>query len=331
MIYLITFILSLGLTFVLVHYQTKLNFYAHTDHRTLHKKATPNSGGIAIFIAVFTTIALSPANVSIQLYIAFILIFTIGLYDDRVGASSRQKILFLFIISNVLFFSGFQLNYLGTFWGYEVIIDGVWAYLFLSFAIVGFVNAVNLIDGLDGLAAVIGIIILSSFLYIGYKYKNDFMIYLPLIYILALIGFLIFNWNPAKIFMGDSGSLTLGLFIAIIAIYGANKQYFSPISILLLAALPILDTFIVMTRRIRNGLSPFSPDRNHIHHIILKQQRGNVKRTVAILALFQLTMTYIGLGFKVRDDSLVLLLFMLLFVLFYFLLRTDSNRVRKST
>jgi len=249
-----------------------------------------------------------------------ILVFMIGIYDDYFGTSSKQKIFFLFIVVNVLFFNDFYISYLGTFLGKEVYINGFFAYLFLIFAIVGFVNAVNLIDGLDGLASVLGIIILSSFLYIGIKYDNQFLIYVPSVYIMSILGYLYFNWSPAKIFMGDNGSLTLGFIIAIVAIYTVNLHYITPISTIMLAAVPILDTFIVMSRRIISGKNPFVADRLHMHHIILEQQKNNTKRTVLLLGLLQIIFSYIGLGFKIRDDIFILILFFMLYILFYFIL-----------
>ena len=204
--------------------------------------------------------------------------------------------------------------------GEEIYINGVFAYIFLTFAIIGFVNAVNLIDGIDGLSSIVGIIILSSFLYIGIKYNNQFLIYIPAIYIMSIMGYLCFNWSPAKIFMGDNGSLTLGFVIAIVAIYTVNLHYITPISTIMLAGVPILDTFLVMSRRIISGKNPFVADRLHMHHIILKQQRNNTRRTVLLLGLLQMIFSYIGLGFKSRDDILILVLFFMLYILFYFIL-----------
>ena len=108
---------------------------------------------------------------------------------------------------------------------------------FTIFALAGFTNALNLIDGLD---ASISIVILSSFLYIGYIHKNELMIVLCSLTIASLLAFLIFNWNPAKIFMGDSGSLFLGFIISVVACI--SLEYIHPIAIFYLAALPIVDT-----------------------------------------------------------------------------------------
>ena len=117
--------------------------------------------------------------------------------------------------------------------------------------------------------------------------------------------------------MGDSGSLSLGFVVVVLSIHAINQEYITPVSVLLLAAVPILDTLIVMTRRIAKGKSPFRADTTHIHHILLKQHYANVPKTARVLILLQMVFTYIGLGFKVRDDALILIAFILLFVLFY--------------
>ena len=117
--------------------------------------------------------------------------------------------------------------------------------------------------------------------------------------------------------MGDSGSLTLGFIISILSVYSINKNFLAPVTILLITAVPILDTLIVMSRRIMNGQNPFSADRTLYSPYDFKTANKDVKKTVKILILLQVLFTYIGLGFKVRDDSLILFMFMILFVLFY--------------
>jgi UDP-GlcNAc:undecaprenyl-phosphate GlcNAc-1-phosphate transferase len=317
---LIIFSISFISTFLLIKNKDKINLIANPNHRSIHKKSTPNSGGIAMFISFISGIYLFNINIGNEIIISISLIFLFGLYDDIYAAKVKEKILILFIIGNILFFNNYDMQYLGTYMGYSIELAPFFAYLFLVFVIIGFVNSVNLIDGLDGLLSVVAIIILGSFLYIGLKVKDDFLIYIPSIYIFSILGYLYFNWSPAKIFMGDNGSLPIGLIIAIVSIHAVNMGYITPISILMLAALPILDTSIVMSKRISAGVNPFVADKSHIHHFIYKIQRYNTQRTVFILGLIQLFLSYIALGFKIKDDILILGLFILLFSIFYFLL-----------
>ncbi len=316
----IIFIISFVTTFLLIKYKNKINIQAHPNHRTMHKSSMPNSGGIAIFLSFIIGVLLFDLDIGYAVLLSVCMTFLFGIYDDIYGASTSAKILILFVVANILFFNGYQIKYLGTYLGHAIEISSFLAYIFLIFVIVGFVNAINLIDGLDGLVSIVGIIILGSFLYIGVKFADTFLIYVTSIYIASILGYLFFNWSPAKIFMGDNGSLPLGLIIAIISIHAVNMDYITPISILMLAALPILDTFVVMTKRISAGLNPLVADKSHIHHIILRQQKNNTRRTVFILGLIQLVLSYIGLGFKIKDDILILILFAMLFILFYFIL-----------
>lgn len=320
LIILIILTISLTITFLLVKYKDKFDLHAHINHRSIHKEVVPNSGGIAIFLSFLAGLYLFDVDIGYGVVLSMILVFLFGVYDDYYTASTKSKLSLLFLVANILFFQGYYMEYLGTYLGYSIEISSFVAYVFLMFVIIGFVNAMNMIDGLDGLASLIGIIILSSFLYLGLKYSDTFLIYITIIYICSILGYLYFNWSPAKIFMGDNGSLPLGLIITIVAIHSVNMGYITPISILLLAGLPILDTFVVVTKRVSLGLSPLVADKSHIHHIILRQQKNNTKRTVLLLGLIQLLFSYVGLGFKIKDDILIFFLFIILYILFYFLL-----------
>lgn len=317
--------LSLLITFLLIKYKNKINLHAQINHRSLHKEVIPNSGGIAIFISFIIGTLLLDVSIGYEVYLSMSIIFLFGIYDDTHASTMRKKFLVLFLVANILFFNGYQIEYLGTYLGYDIEMSSFFAYLFLIFIIIGFVNAMNLIDGIDGLVSIIGIIILSSFLYIGLKFNDQFLIVIPSIYIASLLGYLYFNWSPAKIFMGDSGSLTLGFIISIVAIHAVNMEYITPISILMLASFPILDTLFVVTQRILSGKSPFIADQLHIHHIIYKQQNKSTKKTVFLLGLMQVLLSYIGLGFKIKDDVLILGLFTLIFLIVYFLLTPNKK------
>ena len=216
-------------------------------------------------------------------FLAIFLVFFIGILDDHKDTSPKQKILVIFLASLILYFDGVHIESLGSFFGFEIPLGYIAFPLSLIF-LVGFTNALNLVDGLDGLSASISIVILSTFLYIGYLNQNDLMIAICLFTIVSLCAFLVFNWNPASIFMGDSGSLFLGFVIAAVALM--SLQYIDPVILLYLLSVPTIDTFVVMTRRIKKNKSPFSADKTHIHHILLNFFAKKVKRTVLLLLLF---------------------------------------------
>jgi len=317
---LTVFIVSLGINALLVHYQKIVNILDVPNSRSSHTRIIPRSGGIAIFSSFcYAFLLFNPFSDAMAL-LPLLLVFLMGLWDDVWSVPAKIKLLITAGAGAFLYLNGFDIQRFGIFFGHEVIFSFWGALLFCAFAISGFVNALNLIDGLDGLASSISLVILVAFSYIGWKYEDTFLVYTSVGLICALLGFLVFNWHPAKIFMGDSGSFAIGFVIAMLTLYAIQKEYMTAISILLLAALPILDTLIVMLRRIVNHQSPLHADKTHMHHIIFQLQNNNTQRTVVILGLLQGFFSYIGLGFKVRDDIYILLLSVLCFTIFYLLL-----------
>lgn len=325
----VVFLISLVLNKVLTQYSHILKLVDKPNGRSMHRVEKSRAGGIAIFSAFSFGILISDISINIYIIFSFLVVFLLGLYDDRFSSSSKTKILCIIIATFFLVLGDTYISNLGVFLGKEIGLPSWLAIIFTTFALVGFVNAVNLIDGIDGLCAGVSIVILIAYSYLGFKYNDQFLFYIASFLIVSLLGFLWFNWNPSKIFMGDSGSLTLGFVIAVLSIHSVEKDYITPTTVLLLTAVPILDTLVVMLRRIRNGQNPFKADKTHIHHIILKQHYQNVSKTSKLLILLQAVFTYIGLGFKVRDDLIILTIFIMLFILFYALLTPKKNKLKK--
>ncbi|WP_323658893.1 glycosyltransferase family 4 protein [Aliarcobacter butzleri] len=318
----IVFFISLILNKILINYSHKLKLIDKPNERSLHQVEKSRAGGIAIFLSFIIGLIFFNVNLSFYLVLGFFIVFFLGIYDDIKNLSSKIKFFWIMLSATFIYIDGYFITSIGVFFKVDLIMPTSIAYLFLLFAVVGFINAMNLIDGLDGLSSGIGIVILISFAYIGFKYSDNFLFYISMTLIFSLFGFLVFNWYPSKIFMGDTGSLSLGFVIVVLSIYSINSNYISAVSVLLLAAVPILDTLIVMFRRISQKKNPFKADKTHIHHVILFQQNKNVRKTSLILILLQLIFVYIGLGFKVRDDIYILGVFIMLFILFYLLLTT---------
>lgn len=325
----IVFLISLMLNKVLIQYSHILKLVDKPNNRSMHRVEKSRAGGLAIFLAFSLGLLISNISINIYIVFSFFVIFLLGLYDDRFSSSSKIKIFWIIIATIFLVLGDMYISDLGVFLGKEIGLPSWLAIIFTTFALVGFVNAVNLIDGIDGLCAGVSIVILFAYSYLGFKYDDQFLFYIASFLIISLLGFLWFNWNPSKIFMGDSGSLTLGFVIAVLSIHSVEKDYITPTTVLLLTAVPILDTLVVMLRRIRNGQNPFKADKTHIHHIILKQHYQNVSKTSKLLILLQAVFTYIGLGFKVRDDLVILTIFIMLFILFYALLTPKKNKLKK--
>lgn len=311
-----TFITAAVILSILVRYSGLLGLIDTPNERSMHKNIIPRSGGVGIFLSVAITYALFNWDLVLShlyLHSAILVIFIVGLIDDRFDVSPRLKFVAIFFATIMLYQENIFISSLGQYFGYDAALPLLLIFPFTFFAIAGFTNALNLIDGLDGLAGSVSLIIMITFLAIGITYNDPMIISLSASFIAALIAFLLFNWNPASIFMGDSGSLTLGFSIAILSIL--SLHYTTPTSILFVIALPILDTFIVMTRRIQRGQSPFKADKNHIHHF-LYNVKGNIRFTVILLISIQAIFSIIGFQLREENDLLSLILFSLLFFTF---------------
>lgn len=310
---------SLLLTTLLIRYKQVIRILDVPNERSSHTYVVPRSGGIAIFLAFILGIIIVSIDHSYGFVLPLSGVFLMGLIDDIKPISSKIKLIWIALMAMILYFLGFDIQYLGTFFGKDLILPYWIALPFFIFAVSGFVSSLNLIDGLDGLSSLVSLTILFPFAYMGFKYNDSFLFFTTLVLMSSIGGFLLLNWNPAKIFMGDSGSMFLGFIVAIIIVHAIQKNYITPISTLFLAAIPILDTLIVMSRRFLQHKNPFYADKKHIHHVLLKQQKST-RKTVLLLGLMQALFSYIGLGFKVRDDSLIMGLYILCFILAYALL-----------
>ncbi len=324
------FALSALLIYVVREHAEKWGMTDIPNDRSTHVHHTVRGAGIGFYLATVIVLALFSHEMVLShlwTFVAIFLVFFVGVLDDHNDTSPNTKF-FIIILSTVfLYFDGIVISDLGTFFGVELSL-GWFALPFTIFAVTGFTNALNLIDGLDGLAGTISIVILLGFFTVGYQYDDLFMMYLSGFFIAALSAFLIYNWHPASIFMGDSGSLTLGFIISLLAI--RSLEYLPTISILFVAAIPILDTLIVMIRRKRNGRSMFSADRCHIHHILRHFFAEDTPKTVFFLGVFQAVYTFTGLQLvKDTDEGYLLMLFTLNVIIFYLFLGAMIKRQKR--
>ena len=313
---IITYCVSVLFIYVFLKLADKIGFIDVPNERSSHKKIIPRSAGIAFVSAVLLSILLVQSGhfyEYIYVYLSIMIIFFIGIVDDKVDVSPRVKFLFLFFASLLLYLNDIYISSLGDYFGYSIYLPQWLIFPLSFFAIAGFTNSLNLIDGLDGLAASVSIVIFTTFLAIGLLHEDSLMITLSSTFIAALLAFLLFNWNPAKVFMGDSGSLVLGLVVSILSIKAL--AYTTPAAVLFIIAIPILDTFIVMTRRIQRGRSPFLADKNHLHHFLYRMKL-DVKFTVTLLVSIQIAFSILGFQLSEKNNLLSLLLFGVLFFIF---------------
>ncbi|WP_027965265.1 glycosyltransferase family 4 protein [Halalkalibacillus halophilus] len=270
------------------------------DERKIHETEKPYLGGVAIFIGVTAAYLIFWPTHEHQLAIivgALIMLMT-GLFDDLVNLRpvyklAGQSAAALIIVSsgllieriNIPLFGEIELNNL------SIIITFIW--------ILAVSNAINLIDGLDGLAAGVTSIALTSILAMSIIDGHMAAAFLCAILIGANVGFLYFNFNPAKIYMGDSGSLFLGYAVAIISMLGLfkNVALFSFVLPVLVIAVPIVDTTFTIIRRLRSGESIMQPDRKHFHHQLIDAgltHRGAVVIIYIFSAMFGVLSVLLG-------------------------------------
>lgn len=252
------------------------------DERKVHKSVIPTLGGLGIFAGfVLATLMGVPNGITseLQYFIAAtIVIFFLGIKDDILMLSATKKFVGQLIAAGIIIrFGGIHLDNMQGFLGVYQIPHLASIFLTL-FTIIVITNSFNLIDGVDGLAASLGL--LTSLVFGVYFYMVNEIVMAVMAFSLsgALTGFLIFNFSPAKIFMGDTGSLLLGLLNSIFVIkfisIAANPTIAVPIEStpavgFAILFVPLFDTLRVFGLRIFNRRSPFSPDRNHIHHFLL--------------------------------------------------------------
>ncbi len=295
---LLSFIIALYCIPVIIRIAEAKKLFDHPDDdRKLHTKPIPSLGGVALFISISISIGLindiwiSQPEFSYY-FTSIVIIFFLGLKDDILMISPWKKLLGQILVALILTHeSGLLIDNMQGFFGLYSIPQG-FAYFLSIFTIIVIINAFNLIDGVDGLAGSVGAVISASFGF--YFLINQQYSYAVLAFSLSggLLAFLVFNFHPAKIFMGDGGSMLVGLIVSILAIKfieiapsGISTPIASsPVLGFGFLLLPLMDTLRVFSLRMFKGRSPFSPDRNHIHHLLL--DRGLGHRPVAILSAF---------------------------------------------
>lgn len=318
----VSFIISFLAIPVILQIAEQKKLYDVPDERKVHTQAVASLGGVGIFGGFLLAALLSiqgRLNPEFQYFFAAsLVIFFLGLKDDLVVLSASKKFVGQVIAASILIhLGGIRLDSMHGLFGFEELPEA-FALALSYLTIIVIINSFNLIDGIDGLAASLGI--LTTLIFGAYFFVIGYQAYALLAFSLSgsLIAFLIFNHHPAKIFMGDSGSLLIGLINAILVIKFINVASDPSVAVPISSAaaigfailiIPLLDTLRVFATRIFNGRSPFTPDRNHIHHLLLNLGLGHAAVTLVCVAL---NIAFVVLAYSARSLGSTKLLLLIL-------------------
>ncbi|WII37258.1 glycosyltransferase family 4 protein [Paenibacillus thiaminolyticus] len=294
---LVALLLATGLTPLVKKFAIKVGAVDVPNARKVHTRIMPRMGGLGIFAAFVITLCLlalfvpdilfghRDSSLIWALLSGGAIIVLTGALDDRFELSAKVKLVGQIIAACVVVF-GFDLTvdfvnvpFGDQYWNIES-----WIAIPLTiFWIVGVTNAINLIDGLDGLAAGVSAISIATILVMAVFMGNPMVILLCAVLLGSIIGFLFFNFHPAKIFMGDTGSLFLGFSLAVLSLLGFKQiAIVSFITPLLIIGVPLSDTFFAIVRRAVQRKPIFAPDKGHLHHC-LRELGFSHRKTVLII------------------------------------------------
>ena len=272
------------------------------DPRKIHTRAVPTIGGVMIFAAllinVFFWLAIGPApatevfQAGSAMAACTVIIFFMGLKDDIIGLAASKKLLVHLAVGLMLITAGgYKIQTFGGLFGIEELPEAL-SLFFSLFVYIVVVNALNLIDGVDGLAGGYSVIAMSAFAFWFLNTGQTSDAILALTMAGAIMGFLVFNFAPARIFLGDSGSLLIGLVAYALSTHVINTPQelvpdawtgiSKPVIAMSILAYPLVDTLRVFYLRAARGISPFSPDRNHLHHRLMMRTRNHAKTSLFV-------------------------------------------------
>ncbi|MCY1036337.1 MraY family glycosyltransferase [Corallococcus sp. BB11-1] len=322
--FLVSLLVALALTWIVRERALAWGWLDPTNSsRKVHVRPVPRLGGIGIvggFFAPLCALFLVDSGVGLQfraqtdlilgLFLGGAVIAVLGFYDDRKGAGAKLKFSVQLAVALGLYALGFRIEVLANPFGAELSL-GLLSLPLTVVWVVGVINALNLIDGLDGLAGGVAFFGVGTHFLLALMRGDVLLCLLMAALAGAILGFLVFNFNPASIFMGDTGSMFLGFVLAAVSIKTSSKSGTAVALLVPVMALglPIIDTLLAMVRRSLLGRPMFSADKEHIHHRLMSRLLLTHRSTVLVLyALCMLFMlTALGLHFANSVQSALLL------------------------
>lgn len=342
--FLISFFVALASIPSIIRIASKMQLFDEPNERKLHVKRTPLLGGVAVFAAMLFSFTISAApyfeKQHVFIIAALILIFFFGLRDDIAELAPVKKLSGQILAAVIIIvFCDIRLSSLHGLFGIHQL-DYSTSFILTLVGFIFIVNSYNLIDGIDGLASGLGVIASSTFAVLFYKYNDGLMCILSLALVGALIGFMPYNFYKAKIFLGDTGTMTIGFVLAIFSFRFIEISKFSsinlpfdyhsaPVIIFSILVIPLIDTIRVFVLRIFKKQSPFIADRNHIHHRLLSLGLS-VKQSCVLLYLVNILFILSAWWIRLIDSAnflyILVLLALILTQLPMILLRYKKSR-----
>ncbi|PHV70216.1 undecaprenyl-phosphate alpha-N-acetylglucosaminyl 1-phosphate transferase [Sporanaerobium hydrogeniformans] len=337
-LYLIAFVLAFLIAFFTTPLAKKVAFkvgaIAKPRKRDMHKKPIPRMGGIAIFLGFMITylvvikyMPIIDTKQNIGIIVGSFIIFFLGFFDDIYELNAKLKFLIQIAAASIVALCGIRINFISIpFLGDSFFSTTVFSIPATVIWIVGITNAVNLIDGLDGLAAGVSSIAALSLMALSISTGYVPAVVLTATLAGACIGFLPYNFNPASIFMGDTGSTFLGFTLAVTSILGLLKGYTMAtifIAVLVLG-LPIFDTAFAIIRRFLAGKPIMSPDRGHLHHRLVDKGYSQKQAVVTLYGISGI-LGLSAIAFFNRSIKFVFIVFLMMGFLLYFNMKAMSS------
>ncbi|RFB11049.1 undecaprenyl/decaprenyl-phosphate alpha-N-acetylglucosaminyl 1-phosphate transferase [Bacillus sp. HNG] len=285
---LVCFIASILITPFVIKLAIKIGATDQPNQRKVHQKVMPRLGGLAIFISfVIGFLILQPeSEYKWPILIGSFIIIITGILDDLFELSAKWKLFGQILAAFVVIFNGVDLEMVNLPFGAGQLELGYLTIPLTIIWIVGITNAINLIDGLDGLAAGVSSIALMTLSGMAIIKGDVFVVSIGVLLLFSTLGFLIYNFHPAKIFMGDTGALFLGYMIAVLSLLGfKNVTLISFIVPVIILGVPISDTFFAIIRRIVNKQPLSAPDKSHLHHCLLRLGYSHRKTVLMIYGM----------------------------------------------
>ena len=298
----VTLVISLLAIPMVIRWVKKRNLVDKPNERSAHKEPTPTMGGIGIFVALlFPMIGLVFLQSDFAfVLLAFIIIFYTGVVDDLRELSPMKKMAGQFIAAFILALAGYRIKSFYGIFGIEEL-NVTLQYVITIVAIIGITNAFNLIDGVDGLTG--GVVLINSLIFGAVFFYLEDWIFAVLCFAMvgSYIGFLVYNFHPAKIFMGDSGSLVAGYFMALLALrllplnletnFLSVSGAYMALFVVGLLFLPVFDFIRVVMHRIKEGHPPMKADKNHAHHLLLNEGLNHRTTSITLYAIHTFMVT----------------------------------------